>query len=149
MTETAANWVKVLFPLEVGPDWPPVSAESAWATKAASEDEYQVRNIPFFAMNIAWGDTVRASPNADGALEVSEIVRSGGHFTIRIILMEGLETSEAVEELVRLGCNVERSPYPDLIAIDVPDEPTYALASELVHGWLGRGKVGVEEAKMP
>ena len=58
--------------------------ESLWALPLG-DDLYEIRNIPFYAYFINWGDVVKAPENEDQIPEVKEVVRTSGHETFRVV----------------------------------------------------------------
>lgn len=81
----------------LGPDhWSGNAAERLWA-KPLGDDLYEVRNTPWYAYDINWGDTVRCEGLSEAGLPVVvEIVNSGGHYTLRFFFDEqaSVETRE-------------------------------------------------------
>src|SRR5688500_14904960 len=58
--------------------------ESMWAVELGGE-LYELRNTPFHAYDLNFGDVVRATkPTPDTRPQVREVVRRSGHRTLRI-----------------------------------------------------------------
>ena len=133
--EVAGRAVKILFWIEKDEDgYPPYEIESLWAHEVG-ENEYQLRNIPFFAQDVSCGDIVEASP-LHGALYFERTARPSGHSTVRLVAFAGEDVSALRAALTRLGCSSERSMVPSLIAVDIPPEVDY----ERVQDFLGQGE---------
>lgn len=68
-----------------------IDGESLWALELG-EDLYEIRNAPFHAYAINWGDIVRApADNDDQIPEVREVVKPGGHDTFRVFFNSELD----------------------------------------------------------
>ena len=75
--------IKVLVP--VGEPFAPDTPESMWAAALDEPDLCELRNVPFDAYGLNWGDVVRVSRAGDGLPEVVEVVRPSGNRTVRVI----------------------------------------------------------------
>ena len=139
--------VKILFRLEKEDElWPPAEVESVWAEEVC-EGIYRILNIPFFVKGLGFGDEVSAV-EVDGELWYRKHIRWHGHRTVRVIIFDEQRVSSVIDELIRLGCEVERSHLARLIAVDVPPD----VAPEAVVGWLtsqeAKGAIEFEEASV-
>lgn len=68
-----------------------IDGESLWALELG-EDLYEIRNTPFHAYAINWGDIVRAPANNEDQIpEVEEVVRPSGHDTFRVFFNSELD----------------------------------------------------------
>ena len=104
--------------------WAEIDAETFWA-KPLGDDRYELRNVPFFAYGLNFGDVVVATKDEDEEFPlIDHVERSGGHSTFRIQPNEEadpLALTEALESLAALGVGVERA-NAGLVAIDCPPE---------------------------
>jgi hypothetical protein len=113
--------VKVKVPL------PPDTAfggdsESLWA-EVTNDGLYRIRNVPFFAKGLSFGDVVRAKQEK-GELIFRNVARRGGHSTYRIFASKGrqqLEVLALLEQLKGMHCTYEAATQ-NLLGIDVPPE---------------------------
>lgn len=130
--ERLSERAKIRFPFTntTGDD----EIETMWALKR--DDGYEIDNIPFYVKEIALGDVVAATPDADGALWYSELIRPSGHSTIRLLFSNVASVGAVRDELRRMGCSSELSDIPRLVAIDVPPSAPY----EQVKAFLDRGE---------
>lgn len=120
--------VKIRFPLEIDDEgYPPVAEESLWA-EPCEGGLFRVLNIPFYARDLAWGDTVRADETEEG-LVFAERVTPSGHATIRVIGME--EGFEEVLKGILAAGNLDWESMGRLYAIDCPEEAYEALVEAL------------------
>ena len=121
------NFSRLRFPLIVEDGWPPVDAETLWGTRAGS-DTYVIDNVPFFVQGIAVGDRIQAIPDPDSPVPVFlKRLSSGGHSTIQVITMQDQVIDKVRVEVNRWNCGLEISPWPDLLAIDIPSSSNYGL----------------------
>src|SRR5689334_1860397 len=98
--------VKVRFGLPQDEDgWPPVGAETMWATPVA--DGYEIANIPFFVFDLALRDLVEVKLTAARFGEVVRLVRRGGHRTVRVLPADVKEWQSFSDDLEHLGCETE------------------------------------------
>ena len=116
--ETEDELVKILIDL---PNHWATGGESVWA-KPLGNDEYEIRNTPFYAYGINFGDIVEATePRLDLKPIVRKIVRPSGNRTLRIYFSDGIDREsqiEFLEQLAVLGLNYERATGA-LIALDI------------------------------
>jgi hypothetical protein len=113
--------VKVTFALEKA-DWHDHARETLWA-EPIDGDGFRLRNVPFYAYGVSYGDTVLAPPADEGRV-VQGVSERGGHSTYRIFV-SNTETLKRFREywapLEALGCTLERA-TERLVAVDVPPE---------------------------
>lgn len=89
MAGDEADFIKVLVP--DGPPFEPGGEETMWACLLSEPDHCEIRNTPWGAYGLNWGDVVRIDwPSPDVLPEVVEVVRPSGHRTIRVIFNTGL-----------------------------------------------------------
>ena len=94
--------------------------ESMWA-KEIEGDLFAIRNLPFLAFGLNFGDVV-AAPEVNGLRQVERVVRPSGHRTLRIAF--GEHVSEAEQELYLNAMREHGGSYERgtarIVAIDVP-----------------------------
>jgi hypothetical protein len=105
-----------------GPDG---EVETLWADPTP-DGFYALDNVPWYAVNVSLGDLVEATPDANGFLEMSRVVRKSGNRTLRVILdltdpdREWTLESRALVAAIRdRGCDIENM-NNKLIAVTVP-----------------------------
>jgi hypothetical protein len=80
---------------------------------------YEVRSVPFYLKEVAYGDRVFVRKNQKGYLEFESVESRGGYSVFRLwLLREEDNALQVVKELVDLGLLVERDGR--LIAMSVP-----------------------------
>lgn len=111
-----------------------VQVETPWALPLGN-DEYELRNSPFFAYDVSFEDVVRATPQSGGGLPLFVgVIRKSGNRTIRIAAETrgDLPPSQAVlDGLVDLGCTYEGA-NPRYLAINIPSDIGLASVTTFV-----------------
>lgn len=99
--------------------------ESLWA-KALGDDLYEIRNIPFCAYGLNFGDVVRATADAsDLKPEVRALVHPSGNRTLRLGFdVDSERQAGLIEAIESMGAWVERAD-PQVICINVPPRVSY------------------------
>jgi hypothetical protein len=101
--------------------------ESLWALPLGN-NLYEIRNTPFYAYGLSWGDIVRAhSDDPELKPEVREVVASSGNKTLRVFLNRKLgqeEQDSILSSLQHLDISWERAD-DYYVAIDVHPESNY------------------------
>jgi len=138
---------KLFFHLEIDEDgYPPASTESLWAIQQG--EHLVVDNIPFFARGVSCGDIVSFDLE-DGDRYFREVVQDSGHSTVRMIIYDREKRMSAVcARLEELGCQWEQSPYPSLIAVDVPPTANIDALRSFLDAGIKDESFEYEEAKI-
>jgi hypothetical protein len=85
------------------PNNPRTGGEAMWATPLGN-DLYELRNSPFYAYGLNYGDVVRAVPRApDQKPSVLEIVRRSGHRTIWVTFTDEASAQARSQRLAELN----------------------------------------------
>jgi len=136
--------VKINFQLETDDDgYPPVSVEALWATSEG--DGYVIDSIPFFARDATNGDLVGAHRGAEGALWFDTVLQRSPNSLIRIVLFDLASEEGVVNQLVQLGCGVERMPEFKLLAVDIPSNVSLGVIQRYVQDQAQVGVLDYEE----
>jgi hypothetical protein len=148
VNENAQGLVKVIADVAPGDPWERAT-ESLWA-EPLGDDRYELRNSPWHARDLHWGDVVRCIPPQGDAPEpprVVEVLEPSGHAGFSVFFYEstGDELREAtLRNLERLGGSWEwyEPGGGRLYAIDLPPsrgrQPIIDLLDEAeAHGHLG------------
>jgi Domain of unknown function (DUF4265) len=121
MPSPEEEFVKVVIDIS-DPDMD-VGAEGLWAVSLGN-DVYEIRNSPWYARNINWGDWVRAvAPSDDESPIFESVVKRSGHRTIHLTFLDsGLRLKEEIlGELNKLGASYENNDSK-MYALDCPPE---------------------------
>lgn len=105
-----------------------IGIENVWAEK--QNEHFIVKNVPFFAPNIAYGDLISVEIDG-GELYYLDLIKASGHSTVQVIFLDGNEVENTLKALQELGCDWEQSHLPDYYAIDVPAKVDYQLVKKL------------------
>ena len=120
--------------------------ESLWAKNLGAE-LYEIRNVPFYAYGLNFGDVVRAiEPAPDQKPVVSELVRASGHRTLRVSFCDSFEESDRLEllrTLNKLNAHFETADSK-YFAIDVEPEGNYQAVWDRFAGWEAQGLLEYE-----
>ncbi len=123
--------------------------ESLWA-KPVGDDLYEIRNVPFGAYGLNYGDVVRAvSRGPDLKPEVREVVKSSGRRTLRAFFPDLVQEDQTtyLKELQGLGVEVERDDEK-FVAIDIPPEVDYDSIFDYLEDLEGRDVLEFETCEM-
>jgi Domain of unknown function (DUF4265) len=142
---TASVRVVVYFESEEGGP----SSETFWARKVA-DDVFVLRNVPFFAYDLNFGDAVRADREGlEIGLTVRDVVRRAGYQTLRIFFEDScdVETQNRVTEtLESMDASSERADAR-LVAVSVRPGGDYDSIFEYLSRLEAEGLLGFEEAR--
>ena len=97
--------------------------ESVWAAKEG--DNYRIKNIPFFAPNIAYDDLVSAEYD-DGQLFFDSLIEASGHSTVQIIFFKSEYFDQVTRDLINFKCGWEGYNSNSYISINVPQAVNYS-----------------------
>jgi len=125
------------------------ATERLWA-KHAGNNHYVLESIPAYAYGYSYEDEVLAKEK-DGELIVSQVVRTGGHSTIRIMQPDGVNKvnfDQSSKELKQMGCKFESNEKMSLVAIDVPPNTDYKKVIEILEQGKEEGYWHLEEANV-
>jgi len=120
--------------------------EFIWAVDL-SGDLYEIRNVPFYAYDLNYGDVVRAtSDTSDLIPEVKEVVRRSGHNTLRLFFKESVDQSRSLELLATL--RLLSASYEGLnnfyFALDLEPEAGVAEVRDVLDIWEKHGLIEYE-----
>jgi len=117
--------VKVLVEL---PEEAGTSGERLWA-RPLGDDLYEIRNVPWYAYKLNWGDVVRCEGLSPADLPiVQEVIERSGHRTLRVFFndrdVSTVQQQVILDELSDLQAFHERH-GPNLLALDVEPQADY------------------------
>ena len=111
--------------------------ESLWA-KPVGADRYEIRNVPFCAYGLNFGDVVLATrDDPDLKPEIRRVVTGSGHQTLRMFFTHGVEQAQqgaALERLIAMGVEVERADAR-FVCLDLPPEADYQAVRGVLDTW--------------
>ena len=101
-----------------------IGGESLWA-KPLAGGKYEIRNSPWYAYDIHWGDIVRAeSPGARSKPEFKKVVKRSGHKTLRVIFDKKAGMAAILKKLNGLGATYEHA-HGRFYAVDIEPSVDY------------------------
>lgn len=102
-----------------------LAEETLWI-EPLDDNKYQVKNVPFFAPNIAYNDIITVEDD-EGNLYFEELVKASEHSTIQIVIFNEQETNEIVKNIEKFGCSWEGMENQTILAVDVPPSVNYNI----------------------
>ena len=100
-----------------------VGGEGLWAMPIG-DDVYEIRNSPWHARNINWGDWVKAvAPSEDKWPQFVSIVKRSGHRTIHVYFLQDDQErkKEILQRINKLGAFYEEA-FGKMYAVDCAPE---------------------------
>jgi len=82
-------------------------------------DYYQVKSVPAFAKNLAYGDIVQVECE-NGQFHFEALVEESGHSVIHIILLNQNSKENITSKLSGYGCGVNTRVAENYLVIDIP-----------------------------
>jgi uncharacterized protein DUF4265 len=111
---------------------------------ARNGNVYEVRSIPFYLKEVAYGDRVFVTRSEEGHLEFKSLEGRGGYSVFRLWLLRADEnTLRVVKELVDLGLLVEWEGR--LIAVAVPPTSDLDRAVSYIQAGKDSGRWGAQD----
>lgn len=120
-----------------------LATESLWAEREG--EYYRIKNIPFFAPNLAYNDLVSVE-NDEGELFFDALIEPSRHSTIQIIILDEKEFNKITNNLTKLKCDWEGSHLPMYISVDVPKEVNYQKVKQYLEDKHLEKKLDYKEA---
>jgi hypothetical protein len=111
-----------------------MKGESMWARPLAN-DHYEIRNVPFCAYGLNFGDVVLATASGPGLKpEIRSVARRSGNRTLRLNFDATVERARQIvvlNSLVARGVTVERA-NDRFVCLDVPPGADYQAVQALL-----------------
>jgi hypothetical protein len=127
----SSKLVKVTFPCQFLNG--SLGTETMFCAKV--KEGYKVKNVPFYALNIAFGDIIEIK-KIDKELWFENLIRASGNSVVQLKILQNHSQTEIGKIFEQLGCDWEGSDRKDLISIDVPADLDYKIVeSELIAGF--------------
>jgi hypothetical protein len=120
-----------------------LAIESVWASREG--DSYRIKNIPFFAPNIAYDDLISVEDD-QGELFFDDIIEESGNSTLQIIIFKEIDIDVITKKIERLDCSWEGSHLKGYISVNVPKEIEYLPIKFFLDTESKDGKLDYKEA---
>ena len=120
-----------------------IAVESVWADKEGSY--YRIKNIPFFAPNIAYDDLVSAEKD-EGELFFEGIIEESGNSTVQIILFDSDNLGELTKKIESFSCGWEGSHLKEYISVNIPKDISYPPIKNFLDEQAKKGILDYKEA---
>ncbi|HTG57483.1 MAG TPA: DUF4265 domain-containing protein [Niabella sp.] len=121
-----------------------ITEEKVWAEKM-EENIYQLKNIPFFAPNVAFNDVVSVE-NENGILHFDAVVTTSEHSTIQIVFFNTDKIDNVIKQIEEFECAWEGMNDQRLIAVDVPPQINYTVVKRYLNLQLSNKVLDYKEA---
>lgn len=105
-----------------------IAEEKLWIEKK-NDSEYQIKNIPFFAPNLAYNDIISVEED-EGELYFEDLIRSSEHSTIQIVFFNTESIKDVTNDIEKMDCSWEGIDNQHIIAVDVPENVNYKKIQE-------------------
>ena len=109
-------------------------AESVWA-KDLGQDLFELRNAPFFATHLNYGDVVKAiSPKRQWNPHFKKLVRRGPHRTWRFVFRNDTPAKDRkslLKKITKLNCALEGM-NGALICVSIPPKSNVSKVKQLL-----------------
>lgn len=105
-----------------------IAEEKLWIEKK-NDLEYQIKNIPFFAPNLAYNDIISVE-NDEGELYFEDLIRASEHSTIQIVFFNMESIKDVTNYIEKMDCSWEGIDDQYIIAVDVPENVEYKKIRE-------------------
>ncbi|CAA7196726.1 DUF4265 domain-containing protein [Chryseobacterium potabilaquae] len=111
--------------------WENVAEETLWIDSLDNK-RYQIKNIPFFAPNLAYNDIITVEED-EGSLYFEEIVEPSEHSTIQITFFRNETIEQTIKDIESLNCSWEGMHEQQFIAVDIPPVVDYKKVKEYLY----------------
>ena len=119
MTPGSAALLKVVFPVDTGDGpLPKLDKESIWGEKKG-KNKAILRNVPFFACNVALGDLIEFSTKNNEHVFIC-VREPSSNSTVHCFCFNPPLMATVKATLLTAGCTIEIGPIPEYLAINVP-----------------------------
>ncbi|QRE04063.1 DUF4265 domain-containing protein [Flavobacterium psychrophilum] len=120
-----------------------LAVESVWALK--EKDYYRIKNIPFFAPNIAYDDLISVEEDEE-ELFFDDIIEASGNSTLQIVFFSEEDIKTVTNKLESFLCGWEGSHLKKYISVNVPKEVDYHVVKDYLNSMLDKNKLDYKEA---
>jgi hypothetical protein len=120
-----------------------IAVETLWASPI--NEYFQIKNIPFFAPNIAYNDIVDVEMEGD-EYYFEELISPSRHSTIQIIVLKTQEINRILREIELMGCAWEGIHGQKLITVDVPPAVPFETVTSFLSSEFENGVLDYKEA---
>lgn len=120
-----------------------IAMETVWVAK--EENGYRIKNIPFFAPNIAYDDLIIVEDD-DGELFYDDIIIESGNSTIQLIIYNENDIEGITKKIESFDCGWEESHLKGYISVNVPKEVSFLPIKSFLNNELENKKLDYKEA---
>jgi hypothetical protein len=121
-----------------------LAEETLWIEQL-TDGQYQVKNIPFFAPNIAYNDIISIEEE-EGCMYFDDIIKTSEHSTIQIVFFRKEAIEQTIKDIESLKCSWEGMHEQQIIAVDLPSDINYKKVKEYLNTQCDNGILDYKEA---
>jgi hypothetical protein len=119
MRPNSENLLKIVFNVDTGDGpLPKLKKESLWS-EVAGKRRAILRNVPFFACNVALGDLIEFEEKNNEYMFLS-VQEPSSNSTVHCFCFDSSLMEIIKAALLKVGCTIEIGPIPEYLAINVP-----------------------------
>ncbi|WP_336960129.1 DUF4265 domain-containing protein [Chryseobacterium contaminans] len=104
-------------------------AEETLHIEELENEKYQIKNIPFFAPNIAYNDIITVEKE-DGRFYFEDVLEHSEHSTVQIVFFNEQAIAKTIQDIELLGCSWEGMHDQHILAVDVSANVNYKKIKE-------------------
>lgn len=120
-----------------------IAEERVWIK--AKGNYYEVRNIPFFAPNLALFDVIAVEEDSEN-LYFDDLIEASGHSAIQIIFFKTDENKRVIQKLENFGCQWEGMYNEKYFSVDISPQLDYTLIKQFLEKEAFKGVLDFKEA---
>lgn len=120
-----------------------LAVESVWALKEGNY--FRIKNIPFFAPNIAFDDLVSVE-NDEGELFFDDIIEESGNSTLQLIIFNEKDINEVTKKIESFYCGWEGSHLKGYLSVNIPKDIDYTPIKAFLDEQAEKGLLDYKEA---
>lgn len=119
-----------------------IATERIWAAK--ENQYYRVKNIPFFAPNLAYDDLISVEEDED-ELFFDSLIEPSGHSTLQIVFFKPEFVEQVCEDIIKFNCDWEGY-SKEYISVDAPKTVNYSEVRNYLNQKSEEGILDFKEA---
>lgn len=121
-----------------------LAEEKLWIEKI-HDGNYKIKNIPFFAPNLAYDDIISIEED-EGRLYFEDLIQPSGHSTIQIVVLNTEKTNEIIENIEKFGCFWEGMDNQSYLAVNILSSINYTGIKQYLESMLDNNFLDYKEA---
>lgn len=120
-----------------------ISEERIWVER--KRNHYVIRNIPFFAPNLALYDVINVEKD-DNELYFDGLIEASGHSTIQIVVLIETDKKRIIEKIESFGCHWEGMNDQKYLSVDISPQLDYSVIKAFLETEVNKSVLDYKEA---